>query len=70
MLKALDDLELNLPKPMSTALDRWSYATVSQSSDEGFYLDYNLQLAACGDWAKGGGIEGACNEWLFISTRT
>ena len=67
MLRALDDLELNLPKPRSTALDRWTYATVSQSSDEGFYLDYNLQLAACGDWAKGGGIEGAYTSGYLLA---
>ena len=67
ILKALDDLELNLTRPSSTALDRWSYATVSQSSDEGFYLDRKLRLAACGDWANGGGIEGAYTSGYLLA---
>ena len=67
MLKALDDLDLNLTEFSSIALDRWPYATVSQSSDEGFYVDHNLQLATCGDWAKGGGIEGAFTSGYLLA---
>ncbi len=67
MLKALGDLDLNLTEYSSLALDRWPYATVSNSSDEGFYIDQNLRLATCGDWARGGGLEGAYTSGYLLA---
>ena len=67
MLKALNDLDLNLTTPSSIAIDRWPYATVSNSSDEGFYADQNLGLATCGDWASGGGLEGAYTSGYLLA---
>ncbi|HWK52755.1 MAG TPA: FAD-dependent oxidoreductase [Hyphomicrobiales bacterium] len=59
-LRQLPTLE-NLPRPSYRYLHRWRYAALRKGTDQPFYLDPALRLAACGDWGLRGDVESA---WL------
>ena len=58
--QALQNLpELHLPPVASKTGHRWLYAELVQATTEPCYLDYILQLGACGDWGMGARVEAA-----------
>jgi predicted NAD/FAD-dependent oxidoreductase len=38
---------------------RWRFASTDQRTDAGYLFDRERLVAACGDWAHGGRVEGA-----------
>ncbi len=67
-LKLLPDVCID---PASAQLHRWRYARVTGTTEDPFYLDQRKQLAACGDWGVGPGVEEAflSAHHLFRSIR-
>ncbi len=52
-------LDLELPPPLHLSGHRWRYAKTGQPLPEGFLLDAELGLGACGDWCMGPRVEDA-----------
>ena len=48
-----------LPEPDYVSLHRWRYARVEQALEQDYLFDASQGLAACGDWACEGRVEGA-----------
>ncbi len=49
-------------KPITPGLQmahRWKYSIAETASDEGCFFDDQMNVFACGDWAKGSRVEGA-----------
>lgn len=52
-------LPVSLPDHDAISLQRWRYSRVEQSMKQDYLLDAETRLAACGDWAVEGRVEGA-----------
>jgi photolyase PhrII len=48
---------------------RWRYAETQTPLGEDCFFDEGLQLAACGDWARGGGLEAAFLSGVAAAAR-
>lgn len=59
LLGRLAKLVPGLPDAKHVALHRWRFAATTTPLEEDFLLDDTLQLAACGDWCRGGRVEAA-----------
>lgn len=66
LLDRLYELEPCIPKPENSFLKRWQYAAVPRAYEEGFLLDSELRIGACGDWANSGRVEGAFMSGLML----
>lgn len=60
LLAAAEEL-IDLPQESvaHTALHFWKYANNASRDPQPVLIDYDLGLAACGDWCEGGRVEGA-----------
>lgn len=47
-------------------IKRWVYANLPKQEQPAFYLDHELQLAACGDWCIKGRVESAFNSGMKL----
>lgn len=47
-------------------IKRWVYANLPKQEQQPFYLDHELQLAACGDWCLKGRVEAAFNSGMRL----
>jgi predicted NAD/FAD-dependent oxidoreductase len=56
-------------EPTFAAQHRWRYATTSRALGEDCLFDADSRLVACGDWCRGGRIEGAFLSGLAAGGR-
>jgi predicted NAD/FAD-dependent oxidoreductase len=65
LLRAFFEI-LDIPPLPSVTLEahRWRFASTDQRTDAGCLFDRERLVAACGDWAHGGRVEGACLSGL------
>jgi predicted NAD/FAD-dependent oxidoreductase len=52
-------LDVQLPQLVFATAHRWRFAFAPENAIRGAVWDADLALAACGDWARGGRVEGA-----------
>jgi photolyase PhrII len=58
-----------LPEPVFERAHRWGYALASEPVGSGALYEADLEIGACGDWCRGGRVEGALLSGIAMAGR-